>query len=155
MYSRRIGQLAYRLNFRWGVTRLVWCCGKRAWKIPNPLNGWHNFIIGLNANLCESANWYAFSTTEPDQLEYIGRELLCPVTFTSWGGWLLGMRRVERELTESERDALDLNPWRKLDLHGDDKATNYGWLNGRIVKLDYGHFAFCVRWWNAPYPISV
>ena len=29
-------------------------------------------------------------------------------------------------------------PWIEVGLGGDDKADNYGYLDGRLVKVDYG-----------------
>lgn len=150
-----LGRLAHRLNFRWGITRLVWLVGPYAIKLPNPFNGWGNFIGGIQANICERNNWgAAVCGMEPDDPRLAIRELLCPLSWTSWGCWVVVMRRCTRTLTRDEWDALDLAPWEAQDLDGDDKAFNYGWLDGRIVKLDYGHFMFLVRWWKVSAPLS-
>jgi hypothetical protein len=125
---------------RTGVTREVFLIGAYAIKIPS-LRSWRMFLHGLLCNMQERL----WSGAGPE---------FCPVTFALPGGWLLVMRRA-RELTDEEWAAFDpqgyehalagargVTPW--LDQLADYivpaeiKQDSFGWLNGRIVAIDYG-----------------
>jgi hypothetical protein len=113
---------------RRGVTRLVLLVGPWAIKAPR-LNSWRQFLWGLLANLQE-AEW---SRTRWPQL--------CPVLWSIPGGLLLVMRRAH-ELTADEFAAFDVDAFRGsvpgATLPVENKRDSFGWLNGRVVAVDYG-----------------
>lgn len=106
-----------------GVTRIVIPISKVVLKIPNFSYSWKNFLRGLLANLQEKEtySWHPH------------KNLLAPVIWCSWGGWLLIMRRA----TVVEEDQ-DYQKWIEAGLGGDDKWPNYGYIDGNLVKIDYG-----------------
>jgi hypothetical protein len=113
---------------RQGCTRIVLLVGEYAIKLPNALHGWPLFLQGLLANINERKTWTASHS-----------ELLCPVLWSSWGGWLLVMRRaVPCRWLDEGGEEIDYSRWIVEGFGGDDKPTNYGVLNGHVVKLDYG-----------------
>lgn len=111
-----------------GVTRLVLLTKNYAFKVPNVLNGWSMFLTGLLCNMQERL----FSTTEWPEL--------CPVVFSTWGGWLVVMRRA-RPLTDEEWETFD---YARFSNRGEGivpvelKRCSFGVLNDRIVAVDYG-----------------
>jgi hypothetical protein len=69
---------------------------------------------------------------------------LCPVLFSLPGGWLVVMRRAQ-VLTDSEWLQLDEAALMEL-INRDDyilpvelKSDSFGWLDGRLVAVDYGN----------------
>jgi hypothetical protein len=60
-------------------------------------------------------------------------EHLFPVLFSSSTGFFLVMPQAEEYCTGDEKQYL---PGYKF--LGDDESCNYGYLNGKICKLDYG-----------------
>ena len=126
-----------RIN-RTGASRIVFELKTVVVKIPNFTYSWQNFLCGILANIREGQTWRYNNTY--DQLECDSR-LLCPVLFTSWGGWFLIMQKADKVLSFDEFEAL---PEVELAEHlrtfpGDDTGPNYGLLNGRLVKIDYGN----------------
>lgn len=115
-----------------GVTRRVLLVGQWALKFPNPKE-WRLFLLGLLANMQEAM----FSETNWPEL--------CPVLWSLPGGWLVVMRRA-REMTEEEYDAFDVETF--IQCGADDgqyvvpverKPDSFGWLDGRVVAIDYGN----------------
>lgn len=111
-----------------GVTREVFVVGRWAIKIPS-VRSWRLFLTGLLANMQEAT------------FGRMGRTELCPVRFHIPGGWLLVMPRV-RVLSDDEFKAIS---WREhLDADGsmirlaEYKPDSFGWLDGRLVAIDYG-----------------
>lgn len=89
---------------------------------------WRLFLHGLLANMQEAK----FSKT--------GWPELCPVLFAFPGGFLIVMRRA-RPLTRSEFDSLDLERWIEKEAYtipAEPKMDSFGWLDGRLVAVDYG-----------------
>lgn len=117
-----------------GCTRIVLILKKIVIKIPNFTYSWENFLKGLIANITERNSWeYA---NIPDSYNYRYRDLLCPIIWSSWGAWIVIMKRA-RVLTDEEYLSTNLKI-HKYYYAGDDKSDNYGYLNGKIVKIDYG-----------------
>jgi len=114
---------------RRGVTRTVVLTRRYAIKVPSlrggslggrsPRGVMRSIVWGIDANLSE-IEW----STSPG---------VCPVLW-SWCGLVNVYRRCEpvtHEPTEAEYDAIGL-------LHdGDRKPENLGWLDGRLVWVDY------------------
>jgi hypothetical protein len=119
---------------RAGATRLVIECAKVVIKIPNFTYSFENFLCGLLANIREGQTWRCSLLYEGPQSK---SHWLCPVIFTSWGGWVLIMPKCDRVLTWEESELSYNHPCIPY-FGGDDKPVNYGYLNGKIVKIDYG-----------------
>lgn len=115
---------------RQGCTRIVILTRRLAFKIPNVRNGWRLFLYGLLANMQERT----FSRA--------GWPELCPVRWSIPGGWLVVMPRA-RPLSDDEFLAFDAEAFiDKPDYHvpAEAKADSFGWLDGRVVAIDYGGF---------------
>lgn len=102
-----------------GRNRLVLLTRRYAIKIPS-LRSWRDFLFGLLNNQNEAA-----TSREPGH---------CPVLFSCPGGWLIVMPRArilsDAEFAELDHAALPPRPERKPD--------SFGWLDGRLVAVDYG-----------------
>lgn len=108
-----------------GITRHVILLHRWAIKIPRINYGWSRFLQGLGANIQEETWWG-------------GDRRLCPVVGSVPGGWLIVMPRAQ-VCTAGE---VDYSEFRTLPF-GDFKPDNFGWVDGRVVLLDYGshHYA--------------
>jgi hypothetical protein len=136
---------------RAGVTREVFLIGRYAIKIPKLVYGWKMFLNGLLANMQER------------EFAAEGWPELCPIVFSLPGGWLVVMRRA-RVMTDEEFAAFDfrafvtrdddyaaynLDAWGGNARNGGEpealvvpveaKADSFGWLDGRVVAIDYGN----------------
>ena len=112
----------------YGVTRTVILIGNVAIKLPAMVE-WRLFLLGLLANMQEAL----FSRTE--------RPELCPVLWARPGGFLVVMRRA-RVLTDGEFLALDLEQWVQrgdFTVPAEIKPDSFGYLDGRLVAVDYGN----------------
>lgn len=111
-----------------GVTRTVILVGRLALKFP-AVGEWRLFLLGLLANMQER------------QFGRAGWPELCPVLWSIPGGWLVVMARA-REMTTEEFEAFDFD---RFVLGGtyvvpvERKADSFGWLDGRVVAIDYGN----------------
>ena len=112
-----------RLNRR-GRNRWVILTRRWAIKVPRP-TGWRDFLFGLLNNLHEAA-WSREGT---------GR---CPVALAVPGGFAIVMPRL-RILDEAEFAAVDVAAFNLAhDLRAEPKPDSFGWLDGRVVAVDYG-----------------
>lgn len=112
-----------------GITRLVIERSNIVIKIPNFTCQWSHFLQGLLSNINEALT-YRWSEKQ---------EMLCPVIWCSWGGWILIMRKaIPCKYMDEGGEEIDYSKWIVEGLGGDDKPDNYGYYNGRIVKIDYG-----------------
>lgn len=115
------------VEFKSGATRWVFLVGRLAIKVPRPTE-WRLFLHGLLSNMQERQ----FSRT--------GWPELCPVVASVPGGWLVVMPRC-RPLTRREWDRFDFMDFiQRSDglVPVEEKADSLGWLDGRIVAMDYG-----------------
>lgn len=119
------------ISFARGVTREVILVGRWAIKFPT-FRSWRMFLWGLLSNMQE-VTWGKAMKVESGAKQYWS-ERLCPVLWSLPGGWLVVMRRVERVCTENAE--VDYDNFKGLP--GDHKPENFGWLDGRVVMLDYG-----------------
>lgn len=113
-----------------GCTRFVILTGSYAIKIPQFKYEWRHFLLGLLANMQEAT----FSKTKWPEL--------CPVTFSVPGGWLIVMRRARR-MTRDEWDSFDPDKFRfqkEYTVPVEAKLDSFGWLDGRVVAIDYGGY---------------
>ena len=123
-----------KLEIKRGSTRIVFLIGNWAIKIPN-FAEWRLFLHGLLGNMQEKR----FSIY-PE---------ICPIIFSIRGGFMNIAKRA-RELSEEEFEReilgkckctqtsvifIDEN-YRKLRI--EKKASSFGWLDGKIVIIDYG-----------------
>lgn len=111
-----------------GVTRNVVLVGRYAFKFP-ALSEWRLFLLGLLANMQECI----FSKT--------GWPELCPVVWSLPGGFLVVMRRAEI-LTDEQFATTDLESFvSKPDytIPAELKSDSFGYLDGRLVAVDYGN----------------
>lgn len=120
-----------KVNTR-GVTRFVVLTPRYAIKVPRFWHyghfRWEMFLHGLLGNMQER------------EFARAGWPELCPVLWSLPGGWLLVMPRCEpldAELTPEQYEAFTHRP----DYHvpAEHKADSFGYLNGRLVAIDYGN----------------
>lgn len=110
-----------------GCTRHVLLVGRWAVKVP-ALWSWKLFLCGLLANMQERT------------FAACGWPELCPVVWSIPGGWVVVMRRA-RVLTDAEFAAFDAPTFCQCEdrlVPAELKANSFGWLDGRIVAVDYG-----------------
>ncbi len=120
---------AFKLNGH-GCTRHVILVGHYAIKVPRMNYGWRMFLNGLLANMQECA----FSAAKWSEL--------CPVLWAAPGGWMVVMPRV-RVMTDAEFEVFDREAFiRRPNDDGivpaEAKSDSFGWMNGRVVAIDYG-----------------
>lgn len=112
----------------YGVTRQVLLIGGLAIKIPR-LTEWRLFLLGLLANMQERL----FSRT--------GWPELCPVLFSTPGGWLVVMKRA-RLMTDAEFDDMDMKAWvdrGEYTVPAELKSDSFGYIGDQLVAVDYGN----------------
>ena len=129
-----------------GISRTVFIFKNFVIKVPKIRYGWYYFIVGLCSNIEENRCWKAL-ILNPEM-----RELLAPVKWCSWGGWMLIMQKanVTKHITElnGKEDGENYREfrqqyykdWINAGLGGDDKPDNYGYINNKLVKVDYPNF---------------
>lgn len=91
------------------------------------------FIKGILANMYENNLWTYNSGIWDSSISH----LICPVVWCSWGGWILIMRKAA-PLTKQQYYESDISEHERY-FPGDAGPSNYGLLDGRIVKIDYGN----------------
>jgi hypothetical protein len=113
-----------------GSARLVLCFGHYVIKLPRG-------IEGCACNRHEATVWRRSSER--------GRQLLCPILIKAPFGLFLVMRRADiadehDEKWRAARDAAYLS-WDSLlpddECPFEPKACDWGWLDGRLVAVDY------------------
>lgn len=115
------------IEFKSGATRWVFLVGRLAIKVPRPTQ-WRLFLCGLLSNMQERQ----FSRT--------GWPELCPVLASLPGGWLVVMPRC-RPLTDLQFENFDTREFISRSdgqIPVEEKQCSFGWLDGRIVAVDYG-----------------
>ncbi len=126
-----------------GATRNVFLIGKYAVKFPRLIE-WRLFLCGLLANMQETNFW-----------RQLRNERLCPVIFSIPGGWLIVMPRAG-EFSGEDHENFDYEDFVNVGFKSDvvtlaflgretgwvipveNKQDSFGWLDGRIVAVDYG-----------------
>lgn len=138
-----------------GSTRIVFIFKSVVIKIPNFTHSWQNFLKGLIANMSERRTWKYNSGKYETGYSF----LLCPVMWSSWGGWIVVMKRADMYRHEYEIRALpemkmmvDHNAsmlaykiwaemrykeWIEAGFNSDIKVDNFGYYENRLVKIDY------------------
>lgn len=99
--------------------------------IKIPLN-----LKGYLANMNEIYNWYKYK-------QY--KEYLCPIIFHDLLGLMLVMKRVQPvyDLDEYDISFMDYT----IPVFNDIKRNNFGLLNGKLVKIDYGNDYWLYNVW--------
>lgn len=109
-------------------------------KYPRFNYSWEHFLKGLLHNITELNTWKWNSGKHEKGNSY----LLCPVIFSLPGGWLIIMKKADMKKHENEIRALNgyndhyYSKFISAGFGGDDKPDNYGYLNGKLVKVEYG-----------------
>lgn len=124
-----------------GSTRVVIILRKAVIKVPYITRGWRSLLAGLIANIDESSTWRYNS----GKYEQGNSNLLCPVLWTSYGGWVLIMEKA-KPMTWQEFSSPPgwTDPW-LAQFPGDDSPSNYGFIEGRRVKIDYGNLNYSIK----------
>lgn len=116
-----------------GISRTVFLVGRYAVKVPCGRYGYEKWLRGLLANRQER-EWSRAKYPE-----------LCPVLFADPLGLVVIMPRCEiltRELTGLEYHAFfgPINEaTRSYRVPTENKPDSFGYLNGRLVAVDYGN----------------
>lgn len=125
------------MKIKHGTTRIVFLIGKYAIKIPN-IRNWSLFLHGLLGNMQES------------EFSKIKGLPLCPVILSGVGGLFIIMPKVDVKSTSDPDRFYYLDKFNNLldNLKDDDKRViesivekkvdSIGFLNGKIVAVDYG-----------------
>lgn len=121
------------MKVRSGATRTVFLVWRWAIKVPVLGGGWARFLQGMLANLQER---YWSNQGYPQ---------LCPVLFADPLGVVVVMPRlvtIPRPLATEDFDVLSAITSSDGFLCSlsilDNAPHNFGWLNGRIVAVDFG-----------------
>lgn len=120
---------------RKGVTRLVFKFKKYVVKIPNFTYEHSHFLQGCYANWSERKLTKNIKGCEG----CIPSELLCPTLWCSWFGLIAIQPRVkpmDRDLTDEELSLYNGGN-KEWFITNDIKKENFGYLNGKIVCVDY------------------
>ncbi len=122
------------MKIYYGTTRTVFLIGKYAIKIPrfwHKYSGhrWKTFLCGILDNISENQWWKSSGKEDKDKL--------CPVLYFFPFGFLLIMERAKK-LNNAEYDKKSFhNKFKYFPL--DNKITNFGKINNKIVLIDYGY----------------
>ena len=114
---------------KYGTTRVVFLTKRYAIKFP-ALVEWRLFLLGLLGNIHER-KWSILQ-------RYCDK--LCPVVYANRYGLVLIMLRA-KPLSREQYFDIDFNDFQKGDgfiLPIENKQDSFGYLNGRIVAVDYG-----------------
>lgn len=109
---------------RKGVTRIVLLIGSYAIKFPNPLYCHSHFLQGCYANWSERQLTKRFN---------IYQHKISPTFFCAW----FGLFSVQRRVLELNRDLSSKEVEYFKELTSDIKKENFGWLEERLVCVDY------------------
>lgn len=121
------------IKFYKGTTRLVFEFTNIVIKIPNIFR-YYGFLRGIISNNGESTLWKWNSGDYENGHSY----LLAPVIWCSFGSLVLIMKRADRFTSIEEWEKINISNHLKY-FKGDDTIDNYGIINNRVVKIDYGN----------------
>lgn len=113
--GEQVGSAGNIIAFVSGYSRAVILASGYAIKLPRITGGWRAFVSGILSNMLEAERWRA--SQDP---------ALCPVLW-SWAGLVLIQPRVR--ITQ-DVPAVNVAGY-------DHKPGSYGWLDGRLVAVDY------------------
>lgn len=138
--------MCFSMKIYRGTTRIVILIASIAIKMPDftrifHRKGWFFFLKGILQNEEERKTWQLARYTDIYNNQY---HLLCPVKWCSWGGWILIMERAEPIYSDQWKEWIDkygeimFFPWKDIGLDRDCTKSNFGILEDRLVKVDYG-----------------
>lgn len=120
-----------------GGTRIVILTERLALKFPR-IDSWKHFVQGMLSNMTEG------------QWKDYGNRNLCPIKYSNRFGLLVVMVRAQ-EVTDEAKFKEDLSQLLEDESKGvdpcelgvdffeyDDFPKNFGYIDGRLVKIDYG-----------------
>lgn len=130
------------MHLRYGLTRIVIITRRYAIKLPRPAfyGIYADGLEGLLWTLCRGilanqseASWWADADEDT-------RTKLCPLLLSYWG--IINVYPRCEPYIVDEQTELDMFHRKSLPLDlmpdpGDSKPDNYGWLDGRLVRIDY------------------
>lgn len=108
-----------------GVFRRVILVGRFAIKIPH----WRNAFSGLRCNRWEREMWFTWRPI-------FGWQNLCPIRFADPLGLVVVIPRATQPVTFE--DVVAATPDYYPDITSEMKAVDFGWVEGRVLALDYG-----------------
>lgn len=115
------------LEFKRGITREVFLIGKYAIKIPS-FRSYKLFLTGILCNIQERMFSKGLKT-----------DLICPVLLMSPLGFVIIMPRCEPSGFKSSEEVFGvIQKYRDAGIPVECKPCSFGFLNGRLVALDYG-----------------
>lgn len=117
-----------RLIINKGITRIVISFFGLSFKFPNPINGHVFFLQGCLSNYKERQFYKEFKNYHPIS------DLICPSYFCSYFGLLQIQKQCSvntRELTEEELKHFE------VVRNGESKPANFGFIDNKLVCLDY------------------
>lgn len=118
------------MELKHGTTRKVLLAGRYAFKVPN-WEEYRLFLHGLLANMQETR--FNRGLTQPPST----RQMMCPVLFALWGGWLVVMPRCE-PIARNSFFRLKYKRFTDRGIPVEHKLDSYGRLDGKIIAIDYG-----------------
>jgi hypothetical protein len=114
-----------------GITRIVFLIGKYAIKIPNYQYQHDHFLQGCYANWSERKYCKGFKNADYKENMY---EWVAPSYFCSW----FGLVQIQARCEVNNNNLTDKQKKFYKSLCGTDfKKENFGYLNGKLVCLDY------------------
>ena len=127
------------LAIRYGISRTVFLTRRYAIKVPSlrggSLGGMRGRLQGAAEGVLANAAEYRWHQYEP----WAGK--VAPVLRSWLGGLVQVYPRCEPfKVTREQELAMFERRWAPMVLDpdpGDHKADNYGWLDGRLVRVDY------------------
>ena len=129
------------LSIKRGSRRIVFLTETRAYKIPNFLARWPSFLAGFLENLNERYWWSADGSRKRDPREPWRYPGLAEIFYADRFGLLVVMRRAQQCEQYPEREVNDLIANnRNLRYTTDNKPANLGYVDGKLVFVDYGYY---------------
>ncbi len=112
-----------------GLSRTVYLTKKNAYKVPTFRNGLTHFLLGWVSNQQEK-QWSGY------------KSWLCPVERYYLWGFVIRMPRLKIGVGKREIEGMrEMMGELDKELFGSDhKTDNYGKMDGKIMKVDYGVF---------------
>ena len=113
-----------------GCTRIVFIIGNYVIKIPNFEHSMQHFLYGCYANWSERVISKQVSKT----INHPFTNKIAPCLFCCYFGLIFFFNRCIEKINDLTID--EINDYK--DIHqGDSKKENFGYLNGKLVCLDY------------------
>lgn len=116
------------MKVRKGITRIAILVGWYAIKLPRLSNGHLNFLHGCLSNYGERDFYKKCRDYKPMA------ELIAPSYFCT----LFGLVQIQKRCVENKRELTEEELLKfECVRHGDKKPANFGYIDNRLVCLDY------------------